>query len=276
MLFDAIWEIVCVYRAILKYYILCCPYPVIVFVYVTKWYFPIGLILWLLPFGVGWLIQGGQWCLNKIVKLFPALRDICSKVDSVLNSWGLWLEGTEDVRGEGTSKSKKKKRIPVTGIYLLLIFGALIFLVVPYYLESELTGNSQRVCANINQFMEGKIIQDQEFVNQYYTPKMEEEVLAEEIEPEEVEEAEEIKEPIILHLGDEGVNGSNLRSSPEKISGNIVGVVWGDVELVFENEIQKTGEIVWVRVSTDEFSNVWISRKLIDEEEANEFLYFEN
>lgn len=274
MILDTICDMMHVYSAMLKYYILSCPYPVIVFAYVTKCYFPIGLILWLLPFGISWLIQGVQWCLNKIVRLFPVLRNICSKLDSVLNSWGLWLEGTKDMEGEAAGRSKKKKRIPVMGIYLVIVFAALVFLVVPYYLESELTGNSQIVCANINQLMEGKIIQDQEFVNQYYTPKMEEKEAAEGIEPEE-EETEEIKEPVILHLGEEGVDGSNLRSSPEKISGNIVGVVWGDAELVFEHEMQKTGKIVWVKVSTDDYSNVWISRKLIDEDEVNEFLYFE-
>lgn len=271
MLLDTICDVIHVYSAMLKYYILSCPYPVIVLIYVTKWYFPIGLILWLLPFGISWLIQGIQWCLNKIVRLFPILRNICSKLDTVLNSWGLWLEGTEDAEDETAGKPKKKKRIPVMGIYLVIVFAALAFLVVPYYLESGLTGNSQRVCANINQFMEGKIIQDREFVNQYYTPKMEEEEAAEEIEP----EAEEIKEPVILHLGEEGVNGSNLRSSPEKISGNVVGVVWGDAELVFEHEMKKTGEIVWVKVSTDDYANVWISRKLIDEDEVNEYLYLE-
>ena len=102
----------------------------------------------------------------------------------------------------------------------------------------------------------------QEFVNQYYVPKVQEEDVTEEPE-------EEIEERIVLHLGERGTDGSNLRSSPEKTADNIIGVVRGNIELVFENEIQESEGIIWVKVSTDDISEAWISRNLLNEEEVD-------
>ena len=267
-------DMIQVYLAMIQYYILRFPYPVIVLIYVTNWYLLIGVILWFLPWGFGGLIRIGQWCLYQMTRLFPTLQDIGSKMDSVLNSWGLWLEGAGDMDGElsGNDKQKGKKRIPVIGIYIFIVLMACIFLIVPYYLESKLTGNSRRICAEINQLVEEKITHIQEFVDQYYTPKIHDVVVEEEL----MIEPEDVIERIILHLGARGRGGSNLRSSPEKIPGNIIDTVYGDVELVFENEMQKTDGIIWVKVSTEEISEAWISRSLLNEEEVDEFLYFED
>lgn len=267
-------DMIQVYLAMIQYYILRFPYPVIVLIYVTKWYFPVGVILWFLPWGFGGIIRIGQWCLYQMTRLFPILQDIGSKIDSMFNSWGLWLEGSENMDGESDSNNqqKGKKRIPVIKIYMLIVLIACIFLIVPYYLEHKLTGNSQRVCADINQFMEKKITYSQEFVDQYYTPKINEEVVEEEL----VAESEEVTEHIILHLGVRGRGGANLRSSPEKVSGNIIDTIYGDAELIFENEMKETAGIIWVKISTEDISEAWISRSLLNEEEVDEFLYFED
>lgn len=259
-------DIVYVYLAMAQYYILRLPYPVIVLIFVTVWYLPMGIALWILPWCFGRFIRIGQWCLYQMTRLFPALQDICSKMDSVLNSWGIWLEesgGTDD-KENGDSGQKGRKRIPVTKIYVLILLVACVFLIIPYYMEPELTGNSQRVCADINLFMEKKVARAQKFVDQYYTPK--------------VHEEEEIDEPerIIFHLGAKGKGGANLRSSPEKRSDNVVGTVQGDDELIFENEIQETKGIIWVKVSTHDVPEAWISKKLLNKKEAEAILDSEN
>ena len=51
-------------------------------------------------------------------------------------------------------------------------------------------------------------------------------------------------------------------------SDNIIDVVDGDTELVFENEIQESEGTIWVKVSTDEVSEAWISRKVLNEDEV--------
>ena len=93
----------------------------------------------------------------------------------------------------------------------------------------------------------------------------------------EVETEPETKEayPIILHLGERGWEGSNLRSSPEMIKDNIVDTVHGDVELLFENEIQETEGTIWVKISTDKIPEVWISSRLLNADEAKELLGIE-
>lgn len=252
------------YFAMVQYYILLCPYPAMILIFVTEGYIPIGIVLWILPFGIKKLIRGGQWCLYQVSRVLPALQDICGKMDSGLNSWGLWLEGAGDIDDEaaGNDGQRREKRIPIITIYVCTILAAGAFLIAPYYLEPELAGNSQRVCANVNRFMEEKIARVQEFVDRYYMPKLHEEEIAEET----GEIDEEAEERILLHLGDEWRNGAYLRSSPEILSDNIVDTVYGDVELVFENEMKKTENTIWVKVSTDEIPEAWISRKLIKEE----------
>ncbi len=272
-------DMIHVYFAMLQYYILRCPYSLMIFLFVTEVFFPVGMVLRVMPWCIGWLIRNIQWCLYQISRLFPVLQDICSKIDSVFNSWGLRLEGSGNMDESG--RQKRKKGTSVIGIYVLIIVVAYTFLIVPYYLESSLTGNSQRVCANINQLVEERVTYVKDYVNRYYTPKISEETVSEETVSEETEEVTETveekveEERIVLHLGSKGRDGSNLRSSPEKRSDNIVSTVYGDIELFFEYEIQKTGGITWVKVSTDEISEVWISRNLLDEEEAETFLYFE-
>lgn len=256
-----------VYWAMIQYYILRLPYPVMVLVLVTIWYVPLGLVFCFLPWGARQVIRIVQWCLFQVSKFFPALENICGKADGLLNSWGLWLEGSEDMEPEedGNGRRKGKKRLPVLGIYVLIILAICIFVIVPYYLESRLTGNSQQVCAEINQLVEKRVAHVQEYVDQYYAPKIQEEVVEEE-----PAEAEEIR--ILLHLGSKGWDGSLLRSSPEKIPDNVICTVYKDVELYFEHEIQESGGIVWVKVSTDEIPEAWISRNLLDEEEAEMYL----
>lgn len=255
-----LWDVFNMYRAMLLYYILHSPYLLMIGLLVTIWYIPWGFLLWILPSGLCLFIRFIQWCLYQVTRIVPFIQEPCSKVDSALNTWGLWLENTEGLNGG--RDTKRLKRIPVFKIEILLILGSLIFVVIPHYLESKLTGNSQQICIKINQFAGEKVAGVQEFVNQYYVPKVQEEDVTEEPE-------EEIEERIVLHLGERGTDGSNLRSSPEKTADNIIGVVRGNIELVFENEIQESEGIIWVKVSTDDISEAWISRNLLNEEEVD-------
>ncbi len=258
-----LWDVFNMYRAMLLYYILQSPYPLMIWLLVSMWYIPWGFLLCVLPSGLGFFIRFMQWCLYQATRIVPAVQEPCSKVDSALNTWGLWLENSGSLNSETdtTGKSKEAKRIPVFKIWVLLTLGALVFVIIPNYLESKLTGNSQQICMKINQFAGKKVAGVQEFVNQYYVPKVQEENAVEEPE-------EETEERIVLHLGEEGVSGSNLRSSPEVTSDNIIDVVDGDTELVFENEIQESEGTIWVKVSTDEVSEAWISRKVLNEDEV--------
>lgn len=74
----------------------------------------------------------------------------------------------------------------------------------------------------------------------------------------------------ILHLNSEGYYGANLRSSPEKTNTNVLTAVSGEDELIYENEIVNDGTITWIKVSTEKFSEAWISKKLIREEDLKE------
>ena len=70
-----------------------------------------------------------------------------------------------------------------------------------------------------------------------------------------------------MHLNSEGYYGANLRSSPEKINTNVLTTASGEDELIYENEIVNDGAITWIKVSTERFSEVWVSKKLIREED---------
>lgn len=253
-------DIINMYLAMILYYILISPYPVIILIFVTILYLLIGIIIFLSRAILKLIIQVIQQCLYLFTKFIPPLQNICSKADSILNSFGIWLEGTHSKHNQNG-----KKRILVMKLYFLVIILSCVFFVVPYYLEPKLTGNSQKTCANINNFVEQKTAKAQEFVDQHYTPMTQEEI-----------PQEETVEHIIFHLGPKGIEGSNLRSSPEKTSGNIVGIVRGEIELIFENEIQQTENIIWVKVSTADYIGVWISSNLLNEEEVAAYLTVEN
>ena len=71
-------------------------------------------------------------------------------------------------------------------------------------------------------------------------------------------------------MNSEGYYGANLRSSPEKTNTNVLTAVSGEDELIYENEIVNDGTITWIKVSTEKFSEAWISKKLIQEEDLKE------
>lgn len=271
---QAFTDILHMYWAMLLYYILKLPYAakVIAITAITIFLAALGttlcyklgkrIILPLLFYLCTFVIRCLQNMVFWLVKLIPDFGENGVKIDERLNACGLWLENLRD-RLKNT-KSDIRKKIPLR--MMILTIGIIIcaFVIVPFYMESSLTGNARQTCARIN--LQTERIENGlwGYVNQYYTPATK--VIAETIETTETTESSTEAE-VILHLGPRGVQGANLRSTPDKRKDNIIEVVSGDVELFFEQEVEEVGGVVWIKIRTEQIDEGWISQSLIDEED---------
>lgn len=204
------------------------------------------------------LIQFFQTILFFIVKICPGLENTGSGIDDFLNKIGIRLEKIRSFMK--TFNYKFWKKLPLLKMFIGLMVVLGIFAVVPFYMEPLVTGNANRICSEINRRTQE--LQDEiwVYVNRYYIP-----VIRSEETDQEAEEKKENK--VLLHLGTEGVAGSNLRSSPEKQEGNVIKVIYGETELYYENEMVENEGIIWLKVSMEGGEEGWISKKLIKEED---------
>ncbi len=261
-----------VYWAILWYYILKLPFGIRIFT-------TAGLILFIICLGFKltncirkkavlplvfrffeWGIKVLQRFIFWVVRMAPGWKERGYQIDDVLNQWGMKCEK----KREGLKEKKVlKKFFPIGKVISILIIVLILFVLVPHYIEPSLTGDAKKICTGINQRIERFERKMQNFVNQYYTPVEK----PNRPEPVAVQAAESVEIPIILHLGPEGINGANLRKSPEKIEGNIIQAVSGEIELKYEKEIRENQGTIWIKVSTEDIQEAWISKKLIKEED---------
>lgn len=197
-----------------------------------------------------------------IVKILPQFRERFEKIDTALNELGIKLSECE--KQEKSINLKLWKKIWKT-CFWVLILGTLVFVVLPYYMEPALSGNAKDICAQINQMSAGVQERIQGYADKYYVPAVKEETEAADMEEPELEIEENIQ--YVLHLKEDGFDGANLRSTPEKKSGNVIIVIFGDDELIYENEIVDNGGIIWLKVSKEGIEEAWISKKLIREED---------
>lgn len=232
-------DIVKLYTAMLLSYVLKWPYALKVIVCVEFIFFAVYLLtksaIFLarkigIPFLFGifkYVIYILQWIIFQISKVAPKFQEKGGQFDEALNTLGMKSE-------EWHNKLK---------------------------MEPVLSGSAKNACDKINQFsadFEGNI---RSYADRYYTPAKS--VISEE--PEEVS-IEEEGEKQVLHLGGQGYDGANLRSTPEK-GGNVITIISGDIELFYENEMSEGDTTIWLKVSTEGIEEAWISKKVIREED---------
>ena len=275
---QVVMDILNLYIAMLLHYILKWPYALkVIFVLlitatavyisikvtlfvIRKWGLPLLFII------LRYFLYLLQLIALAIVKTKPDFRERLEKFDEKLNSLGLKLDDWQE-RAEIKIPVKVKK-ILMAG-FGILFFASIIFIVFPYYMEPLVTGNSKDTCAKINKFTGGVEEKIQEYADYYYIPviKVENEYESE-VKEEEIEMPESAANVrYVLHLGVEGYYGANLRSTPERLEGNVIIVIAGDDEMYYENEIVDDGLITWLKVSTEDIAEAWISKKLIREED---------
>lgn len=268
-------DILNIYAAMILYYVLKMPYGLRMVFDVAAifliMYFAFKLVSFLVKRCVlpilfpvlKSIIHVLQMIVFLIVKLLPPFQGAGSAFDDLLNSLGIKLEERQSLIKVKKQSGGIWKKIWKAGFGISLA-AVIVFVVIPYYMEPSLTGNAKEICARFNRLsaeFEGNIYR---YVNQYYTPKAPKKTSAHDQKAE--EESQESRK-YILHLGKEGYAGANLRSTPEIKKDNIIKAVSGNIELIYENETQYDGERVWLKVSTEDVKEAWISRKLIREED---------
>lgn len=269
-----ITDILNIYVAMVIYYVMKLPYVLrtifavivgffiinlivkIVFLVLKKCIVPIVFLL------IKSMIQILQTAIFLIVKVIPDFQNIGSDLDEILNLFGIKLEEWNAVLKNRTQKSNIGKKLWWGGFSILLVV-TLVFVVIPYYMEPSLTGNAKNICVRLNKFNTNFEKDIYSYVNQYYTPAVSNESFSY---SQKEEESSEVRKHI-LHLGKEGYNGANLRSTPELKKGNVIKVVSGDIELFYENDKEHDGERYWLKVSTEDVAEAWISKKLIRNED---------
>lgn len=274
-----ITDILNLYLAMLVHFFLKWPYVIKIFICVglifLVVYASIKIIIYIMKrWGVACffaalkhIIIFCQFLLFYVTKILPQFREKFEQIDTALNSSGIKLGECRERAKSITFKSGKKiwKKA-----FFIVLFIAFVFVVLPYYMEPALSGNSKNICAQINRLsadIQGRI---QNYADCYYAPAVKEEPDVSGSEEEETEtEIDEIQRHI-LHLNEEGYSGANLRSTPEKKDGrdkNIITSISGDDELDYENEVVEYGGITWIKVSMEGIEEAWISKKLIRKED---------
>lgn len=202
-----------------------------------------------------------------IAKAKPKQREKIEKFDESLNRLG--IKSVEWQKQLKIEISDKYKKVLIMGIFILF-FASALFIIIPYYMEPTLSGNAKEICSKINQIPRDIEDNIQSYADQYYIPvSKEESSLGNAEETAITPPLPEYEEKYILHLNANGYTGANLRSSPEKITGNVITAVSGEVELIYENEIVYDESITWLKVSTENIPEAWISKKLIQEEDLD-------
>lgn len=266
----AVGNILQVYAAMALYFILKLPYPfrVLAFLWLAFAAVFFGLrfltalikkvLLPLLLKTILVLIQLLQRILLAIVRHVPNTEKPGVAADEALNRLGGFLERID--QGNSPWAEGGVRKIPGAKLLAAVSALAVVFLIIPHYMESTLTGNAKEICSEMNEISERTQEKIRAYVEQYYTPAERD---AHEEETTEAE-AQNVEKPV-LHLNKEGIHGANLRSTPGTAGGNRIKVVSGDQELYYEGETQTVKGTVWIKVSTDDVEAAWISRKLIDE-----------
>lgn len=265
-------DIVKLYTAMLLSYVLKWPYALKVIVCVEFIFFAVYLLtksaIFLarkigIPFLFGifkYVIYILQWIIFQISKVAPKFQEKGGQFDEALNTLGMKSEEWHNKLKMEPLKKEVKRKVKWGGSIIVLAIS-IVFIIIPYYMEPVLSGSAKNACDKINQFsadFEGNI---RSYADRYYTPAKS--VISEE--PEEVS-IEEEGEKQVLHLGGQGYDGANLRSTPEK-GGNVITIISGDIELFYENEMAEGDTTIWLKVSTEGIEEAWISKKVIREED---------
>ncbi|GFI23497.1 hypothetical protein IMSAGC011_02286 [Lachnospiraceae bacterium] len=269
---DAILNILNLYVAIVLHYILKLPFAVLIIFAILLVFIGLKLILFLVRRVIGplilillkYIIYFLQLLAFTIAKKSTKYRNKIENFDEILNTFGMKLTQWQEQLKVKAPESGKK--IGVYGFFILL-FLIVVFIVAPHYMEPLLTGNAKIICSRINKVSNQILGGFQSYADEYYTPVIKEKDDLENTSMVSTDSKSDEGYQYILHLSSEGYYGANLRSSPEKISTNVLTTVSGEDELIYENEIVNDGSITWIKVSTEKFSEAWISKKLIQEED---------
>ena len=272
---DAILNILNLYVAIVLHYFLKLPFAALVIFAILLIFIGLKIILFLvrriiIPLFLSllkYVIYFLQLLAFAIAQKSTKHRNKIENFDEVLNTFGMKLTEWQEQLKVKELESGKKIRIYV---FLFLFFLTVVFIIVPHYMEKALSGNAKVICSRINE-VSNKILGDfQSYADQYYIPVIKEKDDLENVNTAAVDSKPDEEYQYILHLNSEGYYGANLRSSPEKTNTNVLTAVSGEDELIYENEIVNDGTITWIKVSTEKFSEAWISTKLIQEEDLKE------
>lgn len=269
---DAILNILNLYAAIVLHYLLKLPFAVLIIFLILFVFIGLKIILFLgrriiIPLFLSllkYIIYFLQLLAFTIAKKSTKHRNKIENFDEALNTFGMKLtEWQEQLKVKGPESGKK---IRIYGFFILL-FLTLVFIIVPHYMEKALSGNAKVICGRINEVSNKILGNFQSYADQYYIPVIKEKDDLENINTAATDSKPDERYQYILHLSSEGYYGANLRSSPEKTNTNVLTAVSGEDELIYENEIVNDGTIIWIKVSTERFSEAWISKKLIREED---------
>jgi len=272
---DAILNILNLYAAIVLHYLLKLPFAVLIIFLILFVFAGLKIILFLgrriiIPLFLSllkYIIYFLQLLAFTIAKKSIKHRNKIENFDEALNTFGMKLtEWQEQLKVKGPESGKK---IRIYGFFIL-IFLTLVFIVVPHYMEKSLSGNAKVICGRINEVSNKILGNFQSYADQYYIPVIKEKYNLEDVSTAAMDSKPDEGYQYILHLSSEGYYGANLRSSPEKTNTNVLTAVSGEDELIYENEIVNDGTITWIKVSTERFSEAWISKKLIREEDLQE------
>ena len=264
---SAVLDLLNLYIAMAIYYILELPYGIQVIISTVFLYLLFSFLLklteiiwprlkklfyfWIFPFVIIFL----QEVLYLIAKAIPGLRESAESIDENLNQLGLKLgaklEEENKAQKDKTVKKKVKKYLFRGGLTI-----AIIFLILPYYLEPFVDGNAKEICKEMTEFGMSFQKKAQHYVDKHYNP-------TEFAESGRTKKSQKKDKKYVLHLGKKGSDGAYLRKSPKLKQSNILTTVSGDIKLYYENKTKKVGKIVWLKVSTKDVSAAWISKNLI-------------
>ncbi|MEZ3517547.1 MAG: hypothetical protein K1W37_20475 [Lachnospiraceae bacterium] len=269
---DAILNILNLYIAIIAHYLLKLPFAVLIIFAVLLVFIGLRIVLFLvrriiIPLFfilLKYIIYFLQLLAFTIAKKSTKHRNKIENFDESLNTFGMKLTEWQEQLKVRTPEGGKKIRIYA---FLILLLLTVVLVIVPHYMERSLTGNAKVICGRINEASNKILGGFQNYADEYYTPVIKEKDDFENINTAAADSKLDEGYQYILHLNSEGYYGANLRSSPEKINTNVLTTASGEDELIYENEIVNDGAITWIKVSTERFSEVWVSKKLIREED---------
>lgn len=264
---SAVLDLLNLYIAMAIYYILELPYGIQVVISIVFLFLLFSFLLklteiiwprlkklfyfWIFPFVIIFL----QEVLYLIAKAIPGLREKAESTDENLNHLGLKLgeklEEENKNQKDKTGKKKVKKYLFRGGLTI-----AIIFLILPYYLEPLVDGNAKEICKEMTEFGMSFQKKAQQYVDKHYNP-------TELAESGRTKKSQKKDKKYVLHLGKKGAGGAYLRKSPKLKQSNILTTVSGDIKLYYENKTKKVGKIVWLKVSTKDVPVAWISKNLI-------------
>lgn len=231
----------------------------IIFCFFIKFLLPLLLT-------IGTLLISGLLYINLLLfhKIFQC-ESLSAKTDEIFNKIGITLNDIKLKIKEKTAfiqfKSLIKKFLFSKFYFAVLILVILVTL--PYYFQDSAGDNAKQAFHQISTFiskMEQLVFKD---MDKYYKEKEDTEETNPNKTPGKGKKEKEEKK-IVLRLSPDGIDGANIRSTPDKDKDdNIITTVSGDDKMTYLHEYAIIDDVYWLKVRTESNEDGWISSKLI-------------